>query len=141
MLLDKAIEAYLAGFAADWRDHYPGINAVQLMHLRDPADTRIAEMLPVVRYSARQKALRHHADFWDHATLLELAVIDENADDAWTAVTHAIYARPVPWQARSTLDTLVRLRQARERPATRSPEWLHEIEAELARVADPAPKS
>ena len=69
---DKAIEAYLTGFAADWRDHYPGINAVQLMHLRDPADTRIAEVLPVVRYSARQKALRHHADFWDHATLLEL---------------------------------------------------------------------
>ena len=30
-LLDKAIEAYLAGFEADWRDHYPGINAVQLM--------------------------------------------------------------------------------------------------------------
>ena len=101
---------------------------------------RIAEILPVVRYSARQKELRHHADFWDHATLLELAVIDENADDAWTAVTHAIYARPVAWQARSTLDTLVRLRQARER-TRRSPKWLHEIEAELARVADPAPKS
>jgi hypothetical protein len=30
-LLEKAIGAYLAGFEADWRDHYPGINAVQLM--------------------------------------------------------------------------------------------------------------
>ena len=141
VLLGKAIEAYLAGFAADWRDHYPGINAVQLMHLRDPADTRIAEVLPVVRYSARQKALRHHADFWDHATLLELAVIDENVDDAWTAVTHAIYARPEPWQARSTLDTLLRLRRTREQAGKPFPEWLHEIEAELARVADPAPGS
>lgn len=134
VLLDKAIDAYLAGFAADWRDHYPGINAVQLMHLRDPADERIGEVLPVVRYSARQKALRHRADFWDHATLLELAVIGENEDDAWTAVTHAIYARPAPWQARSTLDTLVRLRRARERSGNPFPDWLHQIEAELARA-------
>jgi len=141
VLLGKAIEAYLTGFAADWRDHYPGINAVQLMHLRNPADTRIAEVLPVVRYSARQKALRHHADFWDHATLLELAVIDENADDAWTAVTHAIYARPEPWQAGSTLDTLRRLRRVREQAGDPFPEWLLEIEAELDRVANPASRS
>ena len=122
VLLDKAIEAYLAGFGADCRDHYPGINAVQLMHLRDPTDTRIAEILPVVRYSARQKELRHHADFWDHATLLELAVLEENADDAWTAVTHAIYARPLPWQARDTLDNLVLLRRAREQAGDPFPE-------------------
>jgi hypothetical protein len=77
VLLGKAIDAYLAGFAADWRDHYPGINAVQLMHLRDPTDERIAELLPVVRFSARQKALHHRADFWDHATLLEVAVARE----------------------------------------------------------------
>jgi hypothetical protein len=134
VLLDKAIDAYLTGFAADWRDHYPGINAVQLLHLRDPTDERIAELLPVVRYSARQKALQHRADFWDHATLLEVAVLENDADAAWVAVTHAIYARPEPWQATSTLDTLVRLRRARERTEP-SPDWVHEIEAELARVA------
>jgi hypothetical protein len=134
VLLDKAIEAYLAGFAADSRDHYPGINAVQLMHLRDPTDTRIAELLPVVRYSARQKALRHQADYWDNATLLELAMIDGNADDAWTAVTHAILARPVPWQARSTLDTLVRLRQARRDAGDPVPDWVTAIEHELERA-------
>ena len=137
VLLDKAIDAYLTGFAADWRDHYPGINAVQLMHLRDPADEQLAELLPVVRYSARQKALQHRAGFWDHATLLEVAVLENDADAAWVAVTHAIYARPEPWQAQSTLDTLVRLRRARERTDP-SPEWLYEIEAELARVASPA---
>ena len=58
-LLDRAIAAYLAGFEADWRDHYPGINAVQLMYQRDPCDQRIAELLPVVRYSARLKARRN----------------------------------------------------------------------------------
>jgi uncharacterized protein DUF4071 len=139
VLLDKAIGAYLAGFAADCRDHYPGINAVQLMYLRDPADERIAELLPVVRYSARQKALQHRADFWDHATLLEVAVLENDADAAWVAVTHAIYARPERWQAQSTLDTLVRLRRAREHTDP-TPSWVHDVEAELARVATAPPR-
>src|SRR5262249_950512 len=30
-LLKKAVDTYLAGFEADWRDAYPGINAVTLM--------------------------------------------------------------------------------------------------------------
>ena len=37
-LMDKAIDAYRRGFEADWRDHYPGINAVTLMELHDPPD-------------------------------------------------------------------------------------------------------
>ena len=115
VLLDKAIDAYLTGFAADWRDHYPGINAVQLMHLRDPSDPRIADLLPVVRYGAQLKARRHQADFWDHATLVELAVLAEDADSAFGFLAHAFAAGPLPWQARSLLDTLVRLRRARER--------------------------
>jgi len=34
-LLDKAIDAYRRGFEADWRDAYPGVNAVTLMELKD----------------------------------------------------------------------------------------------------------
>jgi tetratricopeptide (TPR) repeat protein len=135
-LLDKAITAYLDGFEADWRDHYPGINAVQLMHLRDPDDPLIGELLPVVRYSARLKARRQQADYWDHATLLEVAVLENDPDAAWTALAMALATDPRDWQARSTLDTLVRLRHARER--TRPvPGWVHQIETELADVAGP----
>jgi hypothetical protein len=32
-MIGKAISAYLAGFEADWRDGYPGINAITLMEL------------------------------------------------------------------------------------------------------------
>jgi tetratricopeptide (TPR) repeat protein len=135
-LLEKAIAAYLAGFEADWRDHYPGINAVQLMYLRDPSDPRIAELLPVVRYGARQKARRRQADYWDHATLLELAVLEDSVEDAETALMHALAADPLPWQARSTLATLVRLRVARE-GAGPTPDWLRTVETELAEAADP----
>ena len=45
-LLDKAIDAYLYGFEADWRDAYPGVNAVTLMELRDPPDPRRQELIP-----------------------------------------------------------------------------------------------
>ena len=39
--LEKAIEAYLTkGFEADWRDAYPGVNAVTLMTLKQPPDPR-----------------------------------------------------------------------------------------------------
>lgn len=135
-LIDRAIAAYLAGFEADWRDHYPGINAVQLMYLRDPTDPRIAELLPVVRYGARQKARRRQADYWDHATLLEVAVLDDSVEEAETALMHALAADPLPWQARSTLTTLVRLRTARESTGP-TPDWLRTVETELATVADP----
>ena len=33
--LEKALEAYLQGFEADWQDAYPGINTVTLMELRN----------------------------------------------------------------------------------------------------------
>ena len=54
--LKNAIETYLSGFQADWRDAYPGINAVTLMEMQDKPDPRQREILPVVRYAALQKA-------------------------------------------------------------------------------------
>ena len=49
-LLSKAIDAYRKGFEADWRDHYPGVNAVTLMELEDPPDPERMRLIPVVRY-------------------------------------------------------------------------------------------
>jgi hypothetical protein len=50
-LLKNAIDTYLAGFEADWRDAYPGINAVTLMEMMPKPDPRQAEILPVGRAS------------------------------------------------------------------------------------------
>jgi len=80
-LLKSAIDTYLAGFEADWRDAYPGINAVTLMEMMPKPDPRQAEILPVVRYAASRKAAKN-ADYWDYATLLELAVLARDVDDA-----------------------------------------------------------
>ena len=57
-LLDKAIEAYLRGFEADWRDAYPGVNAVTLMELREPPDPRRERLLPVVAYAVERRIAR-----------------------------------------------------------------------------------
>ncbi len=51
------------------------------MEMMAKPDPRQAEILPVVRYSASRKAARA-PDYWDHATLLELAVLARDEDDA-----------------------------------------------------------
>ena len=81
-LLDKAIAAYLKGFETDWRDAYPGVNAATLMELKDPPDPRRTTLIPVVRYAVERRVAAGKPDYWDHATLLELAVIAKDQDRA-----------------------------------------------------------
>src|SRR5205823_190592 len=73
--LQKAIKAYVEGFEADWRDAYPGINALTLLAAEGGAKSleTLARLLPVVRFSVEQRLRAHEPDYWDHATLLELA--------------------------------------------------------------------
>src|SRR3989304_5455670 len=54
-LLEKAIAAYVRGFEADWRDAYPGINAVTLMELKEPPDPRRERLIPVVAYAVGRR--------------------------------------------------------------------------------------
>ena len=65
----------MRGFEADWRDAYPGINAVTLMELCDPPDPRQQQLLPVVAYAVERRIAAGKPDYWDHATRLELAVL------------------------------------------------------------------
>ena len=83
--LKRAVASYRAGFEADWRDAYPGVNAVTLMALSTPPDPALGDLLPVVRYAASQRVRadeRGTGDYWDQATLLELAVIGGDPDGA-----------------------------------------------------------
>ena len=115
-LLRNAIDTYLAGFQADWRDAYPGINAVTLMEMQDKPDPRQAEILPVVRYAALQKAKRS-VDYWDHATLMELAVIGRDLDDAEEKLADLLASAPstAPWQLETTERQMRLIRELREK--------------------------
>jgi hypothetical protein len=103
--LQKAIDTYRLGFEADWRDAYPGVNAVTLLELQEPGQQAIGELLPVVEYSARRRLDQAGEDYWDHATLLELAII----------ARRTLAQGPEPWMRKSTAGNLRLIAQARER--------------------------
>jgi tetratricopeptide (TPR) repeat protein len=133
-LLDKAINAYLHGFEADWRDAYPGINAVTLMELREPPDPRREQLLPVVSYAVERRIATGRPDYWDHATRVELAVLAKDEDRAMNAVGDALASVRENWEPETTARNLRLIIEARERRQEAEP-WVKEIEKELSRKA------
>jgi len=113
--LDEAIDAYLRGFQADWRDVYPGINALTLMEIRDPHDDRIREIFPVVKYSVTRRLASGSPNYWDHATLLELEVLDGNEHAAADALSATLTEIREVWEPDTTALNLGLIREARAR--------------------------
>jgi tetratricopeptide (TPR) repeat protein len=129
-LLEKAIAAYLRGFEADWRDAYPGINAVTLMELREPPDPRREQILPVVTYSVNRRIATGKPDYWDYATQLELAVLAKDEQRANDAAAEALASVREGWEAETTARNLRLIREARER-RQQSLVWAKQIEESL----------
>ena len=113
--LDEAIRWYVQGFEADWRDAYPGINAVTLLDVRGDAasEERKAEMLPVVRYAVNQRLRRSKPDYWDYATLVELAVLDNDEKSATRLLGDALASQREPWESQTTANNLTVIAEAR----------------------------
>ena len=133
-LLDNAIDAYLKGFEADWRDAYPGVNAVTLMELKDPPDPRRESLIPVVAYAVERRIAAGKPDYWDHATLLELAVLGGRKPDAAAALGKALAAVREKWEPETTARNLRLIREARQRRGEDAA-WVAEVEAALQRRA------
>ncbi|MFE7740716.1 TRAFs-binding domain-containing protein [Nocardia sp. NPDC057455] len=119
-LLRKALDAYLAGFEADWTNPYPGINAVHLLWLTDRADPRLAQLLPVVEFATRMRIKWGSTDYWDHATMIEVATYRGDMQAAVRALDDALATGPGPMEAESTLETILRVRAASD---SDSEEW------------------
>src|SRR5262245_30013245 len=133
-LLDNAIDAYLRGFEADWRDAYPGINAVTLMELKDPPDPRRGDLIAVVTYAVERRIAAGKPDYWDFATQLELAVLGKQQAQASSALGKALAAVREKWEPETTARNLRLIREARERRGDAVP-WASEIEKELDKRA------
>jgi hypothetical protein len=131
-LLDKAIDAYLRGFEADWRDAYPGINAVTLMELKDPPDSRGQHLIPVVTYAVERRIAAGKPDYWDFATQLELAVLGRQQAQASGALGRALAAVREKWEPETTARNLRLIRESRQRRGENIP-WALETEQELMR--------
>jgi hypothetical protein len=100
--LDEAIKTYLQCFEADWQNAYPGINGITLMELRDPPDDRRKKFVPVVRYAVKRKIQKGKPDYWDYATLLELAVLGCDQDSAAQALADALANVRKKWEPETT---------------------------------------
>ncbi len=129
-LLDKAIDAYLHGFEADWRDAYPGINAVTLMELRDPPDPRREKLFPVVAYAVGRRIASGKPDYWDHATRLELAVVAKDEQAAMAALADALSNVREVWEPETTARNLRLIRETRGMRGETVP-WAAEVEIAL----------
>ncbi len=129
-LLKRAIAAYLAGFEADWRDCYPGINAVTLMEMMEPPDKAQADLLPVVRYAALRR-IRTNGDYWDHATLLELEILCRNPDAAMDAAGSALALARYSWELETTVRNMRLIRETRQRRGE-DVAWIQELETQLS---------
>src|SRR4051794_28951250 len=130
-LLERSIDAYLHGFEADWRDAYPGVNAVTLMELREPPDPRRTSLVPVVAYAVERRIAAGKPDYWDYATLLELAILGGYEAPARTACARALAVVREKWEPETTARNLRLIREARARRGE-TIAWADVIEAALA---------
>jgi len=130
-LLDQAIDAYRKGFEADWRDAYPGVNAVTLMELKEPPDPQRQQLLPVVAYAVDRRIATGKPDYWDYATRLELAVLGKDEQAARAALRAALPLIREVWEPKTTLRNLRLIREARER-RREAVAWAQSIEEALS---------
>ncbi|MFF0492540.1 TRAFs-binding domain-containing protein [Nocardia sp. NPDC004068] len=132
----KALSTYQRGFEADWRNPYPGINAVHLMWMHDRTDPRLAELLPVVEYSTRRRVDGGSGDYWDLATMLEICLYRDDLPGALRWLNRVLETEPRSMEAETTLQTILRIR---ERLGGDGTEWATLI-AEFHSIAQPSPR-
>ena len=126
--LERATNVYVRGFEADWRDAYPGINAVTLLDIKgdERATKQKLELLPVVQFAVTQRLKSIKPDYWDYATLLELAVLEGNAEAANQYLSYALVAVREQWEPMTTANNLRLIRDSRRKRGVDQP-WLDEI--------------
>ena len=105
-----------------------------LMELREPPDERAAELIPAVLYSASHRTQMRDPDYWDYATLLELAVLAKNRDKAESALQSALALVREPWEPKTTSRNLRLIRESREN-RKEIYLWAREIEERLQHEA------
>jgi tetratricopeptide (TPR) repeat protein len=128
--LDKAIEAYRQAFEK-YFDSFAGVNAITLMELKDPPDPRREELLQAVRPAFAQLVADKTPDYWDYATLLELAVLAGDREQAAELAAQAAVAVREAWEPETTVRNLRLIREARAK-RNENAEWIRKIENVLS---------
>jgi hypothetical protein len=136
--LNQAIDAYIRSFEADWRDAYPGINAIVLLEIRGDAESLAhkEELAPVVRFAVNQRLTSAKPDYWDYATLLEIAVLGNQEQEAAQQLRNCLIAVRDVWEPATTANNLKLIQEVHQARGMQQP-WLDAIlfKLETATVA------
>ena len=130
--LQAAIDAYVAGFMADPRSFYPGVNAVSLLVAQGTPEAlaRAQELVPAVSFAVARLGSVASTDYWLAATALELAVIAEDQQQARRAAYRAELVRSQPWMRATTASNLDDLARHMAR-AGRDVSWIEPLAVAL----------
>jgi tetratricopeptide (TPR) repeat protein len=129
--LEAAIDAYRKAFEADWRNAYPGVHAVTLMEFKLPPDPERLKLVPVVTYAVERRIAAGKPDYWDWATLVELAVLGQDEVGATRAASQALTNLRETWEAETTARNLRLIREARAQHGEAVP-WANKLEESFA---------
>jgi hypothetical protein len=109
--LERAIAAYRQGLLADPNDYYVGVNLVSLLSLKDDKNARLemAERLTSLRARLRERLRSGPVDYWEVATLFELAVLARDWSEARSLAAEARARAPAAWMLESTAEQIGRI--------------------------------
>jgi len=126
--LDDAISAYTKGFESDPRDYYPGVNAITLLIEKGDGEAlkEADRLVPLVSFAVARRGGASSSDYWDLATVLELACIGNDWAVATRVLPKVLTAAGASWMPETTLNNMILLRKARERQGQTIPQ-LEEI--------------
>ncbi len=111
--LDIALDYYRKGFESDPRDAYPGVNYVTCLELLGKKDEAL-RIVPAVEYAVKTKIKRKSPDYWDYATLFELAVIENRYQQAQEFLNRARPLATEVWMLDTTRNNLEKIMNYRK---------------------------
>ena len=113
--LDNAIDAYTRGFECEPIDYYPGVNAISLLLQKgtDEALKKAEKLTPLVSFAVARKGGASSSDYWDTATVLELALIGRDDKVAFSVLPKVLVNAEAAWMVKTTADNLEMLKDLR----------------------------
>lgn len=113
--LDQAIEWYRRGFTADPRDYYPGVNLATLLTLKNTKESNEerTRILPAVSFAVARLGGIQSQDYWQIATVLEVAVLGNDWDTANRALSRLLTVQHANWNIETTINNLTLIAGAR----------------------------
>ncbi len=114
--LDQAIDAYRKGFEAEPADYFPGVNTINLLLQKGDEDSleQVDYLTPLVSFAVARRGGLNSTDYWDLATVLELAVIGRDPRMAASALPKVVGTATADWMVKTTADNLEMVRGIRE---------------------------